>query len=170
MKILFNTIPALLVLFSFTNCASGKKLQETAPAAVEQAYFTTWTGGVKTAGSGFNLFIPVSGDVKMEMDSVFFRGKKSAIEKELSEEGLYVARFKNASEDKAKDIIMHADPKKEYGNKAPVLPEKIPFELEQDEAVVKFTKDGKTGYFRIKGIREKTNGDVKIKNPENIRH
>ena len=170
MKTLLKTLPALFVLFSFSNCANGKKLQETPPAVVDQAYFTTWTGGVRTAGSGYNLFIPVKPDAEIQLDSVYFRGRKAAIEKEASEEGLFVARFKNPSEDEGRDIIMHKDPKKEYGNKPPIILEKIPFELEPDEAVVLYSKNGKSKYFKITGIRKKESGEVKIKNPQNIQH
>ena len=170
MKILLKTLPALLVIFSFTNCANGKKLQETPPAVVDQAYFTTWTGGVRTAGSGYNLFIPVKPNSDLQLDSVYFRGRKVAIEKEASENGLFVARFKNSSENEGRDIVMHADPRKEYGNKPPVILEKIPFELQPDEAVVLYTKNGKSKYFKITGIRKKESGDVKIKDPQNIQH
>lgn len=169
MKLLLKTIPALLVLFSFSNCANGKKLQEDAPVAidVEQAYYTTWTGGVRTAGSGYNLFIPLKPNSQIQLDSAFFRGRKAVIEKVDSEAGLFVARFKNPSK---KDIIMHADPKEEYGNEPPVILEKLPFELEEDEAVVKYSKNGNSNYFRIKEVKKKESGEVKIKNPQNIQH
>ncbi len=55
MKPFYLSFSALLVIFSFSNCANGKHLQEEPPKAVQQAYYTTWTGGVKAAGSGFNL-------------------------------------------------------------------------------------------------------------------
>ncbi|MDX1603742.1 MAG: hypothetical protein R3209_11780 [Salinimicrobium sediminis] len=168
MKSLLLSFSALLVLISFSSCANGKQLQEDPPKSVQQAYYTTWTGGVKGAGSGYNLFIPVDKDSKIVMDTVYFRGKKGVLEKVASEEGLYVARFKSPAE--PRDMVMHADPKMEYGNRPPEIIEDLPFELAEGEAVVRYTKNGKEKYFRIKNIQKKDSGEVKLKNPENIRH
>lgn len=168
MKSLLLSFSALLVLISFSSCANGKQLQEDPPKSVQQAYYTTWTGGVKGAGSGYNLFIPVDKDSKIVMDTVYFRGKKGVLEKVAFEEGLYVARFKSPAE--PRDMVMHADPKMEYGNRPPEIIEDLPFELAEGEAVIRYTKNGKDKYFRIKNIQKKDSGEVKLKNPENIRH
>ncbi len=160
-----------LMFFGLTGCANGKKLQEKPPVLLEPAYYTSWTGGVKGAASGFTLFIPAETDPQVQLDSVYFRGRKAVIEKSGAEPDLYVAYFKIHSEEgKPTDVVMHVDPEKEYGNKPPQLPEKIPFELEEGEAVVKYTRNGKEKYFRIIGIQKKDSGNVEIKKPENIRH
>ena len=168
MKPFFLSFSTLLVIFGFSSCANGKQLQEEPPKAVQQAYYTTWTGGVKGAGSGFNLFVPVAANAKIELDTVYFRGRKGVLEKVASEENLYVARFKNP--DKSKDFVMHEDPKKEFGNELPVRIEKIPFELEEGEAVVRYTKDGNEKFFRIRNIEKRDSAEVRLKNPQNIRH
>lgn len=171
MKKFLQILSAGLILFGLTNCANGKKLQEKPPIPVKQAYYTSWTGGVKGAGSGYTLFIPAETKPGLELDSVYFRGRKALIEKSGSAPNLYVAYFKIPSEEgKAPDVIMHSDPKKEYGNKPPKLPEKIPFELQEGEAVVKYTRNGEEKYFRIQGITRKDSSGVEIKKPENIRH
>lgn len=171
MKQLLHIFSAGLILLGVSSCANGKKLQEEPPVALQEAYYTTWTGGVKGADSGFSLFIPAEEKEGIKLDSVYFRGRRAVIEKSGTSENLYVAYFKIPSEEgKAPDVIMHIDPRKEYGNKPPQLPEKIPFELEEGEAVVKYSKNGKENYFRITGIKKKDSGDVEIKKPENIRH
>lgn len=168
MKPFILSFSALVVLFSFSNCANGKQLQEEPPKAVKEAYYTTWTGGVRGAGSGYNLFIPVAADSEIALDTVYFRGRKAVLEKEPSEANLYVARFKNPGVDK--DFVMHKDPKMEYGNQVPAVIEKIPFELAEGEAVVRYTRDGVEKFFRIKNIQKKDSEEVRLKNPENIRH
>lgn len=167
MKSLLLSFSAFLMLISFSSCANGKQLQEEPPKAVKDVYYTTWTGGVRGAGSGFNLFIPVAADSEIQMDTVYFRGRKGVLEKEPSDPNLYVARFKNPV---SKDLVMHRDPKMEYGNEIPVVMEKIPFELEEGEAVVRYTRDGKEKFFRIKDIPKRDAGEVRLKNPENIQH
>lgn len=170
MKGFILSFSALVLLFSFSNCVNGQQLQEKPPKAIQQAFFTTWTGGVKTAGSGFNLFIPVAGDTDIVMDTVYFRGRKAILEKESTSEDLYVGRFKNPSSEHSQALIMHEDPRKEYGNKPPARIEKIPFELAQGEAVVHYTKNGKSKYFRLTGIQKKDSAELKLKNPPNIQH
>lgn len=171
MKQCLQLLSAGLILFGLTSCANGKKLQEESPVPLKQAYYTSWTGGVKGADSGYTLFIPAEADTEVQLDSVYFRGRKAVLEKSGAEPNLYVAYFKIPSEEgKPTDVVMHIDPKKEYGNKPPQLPEKIPFELEEGEAVVKYTRSGKEKYFRITGIQKRDSADVEIKKPENIRH
>ena len=55
---------------------------------------------------------------------------------------------------KDEDFVMHVDLRKEYGNKVPVL-ENIPFDLKADEAVVVYSKNGETGYYKLQGVKEK---------------
>ena len=171
MKIAIKLTSAFLLVMVFASCANGKQLQEQPPSEIGQAYYTSWTGGVKAAGSGYNLFIPVAKDAEIVLDSAYFRGRKAAVTQEVNQPNLYVARFKIPStEAEEPDMVMHADPRMEYGNKPPVILEKIPFELEADEAVLRYTKNGKVKYFKISGIEKRESRDVKIKNPENIRH
>jgi hypothetical protein len=169
-----QVIPLLglgLLLFGFTNCANGKKLQGETPVPFDQAYYSSWTGGQKDAASGFTLFLPVELDTQVQLDSVYFRGRKAVIEKSAAEPNLFLAYFKISSEEeRQKDVIMHVDPKKEYGNKPPQLPEKIPFTLEEGEAVIRYTRNGKVNYLKITGIEKKDSVGVEIKRPENIRH
>ena len=167
MKQLLQILSAGLVLFGLTGCANGKKIQEEAPLSLQQPYYTDWTGET----SGLSLFIPVEDQQGVQLDSVYFRGRGAVLERSGAEPHLYVAYFKIPSEEgKSTDVIMHIDPKKEYGNKPPQLPKKIPFELQEGEAVVKYSRDGKEKYFRITGIQKKDSTDVEIKRPENIRH
>ena len=171
MNFLLKSIPALVILFSFTNCANGRKLQEEPPVEIKQAYYTSGTGGVKGAASGFTLFLPTEGEVGVEMDSVYFRGRRTALQKESSEDKLYVASFKIPSrEANAPEIIMHKDPRMEYGNPTPQILPDIPFELKPDEAMVQYTVKGQVKYFRVKGIKKRDSAAVPIKKPKKIQH
>ena len=169
MKTFLKFLPVAIILFSFSNCASGKKLQENEPLDVKQVYCSTTTGDVRGAGSLITLIIPVEEMRDVVLDSVYFRGKKAALKKESSQKNLYIAHFKIPSADR-EDLIMHSDPKKEYGNKPPVILPDIPFELEADEAVIKFYEEGEEKYFKITGIKQDDSGPILRKKPENIRH
>ena len=171
MRAINTYLLGIFLICSLSNCANGQKVQEDAPVPFQQAYFSTHTGGVKGAGSGLNLYIPVGSfnDAGIALDSVYFRGRRAALETKPQNENLYIAYFKTSGKEKAPDLIMSSDPREEYGNRPPQIVEEIRFELEEDEAMVSFKKNGKTGYYKITGIEQKED-QVEIKYPENIQH
>lgn len=152
-----NTLKHLLFLFSasivvmgFSQCASSLQLQESTTIKFGKPYYQSWAAGIESGGSGTNLFIPVNSKPEnIVLDSVYFKGRSVALEKKTPT--LYVGRFKNVANSR-KDIIMSNEPYAEYGNKAPKLPEKIPFELADNECVVVYTENTKTRYFKITDI------------------
>ncbi len=166
---LFGIIAAM----SFANCANGKQLQEKPPLNLQQTYYTTWVGGTKGAGSGLNLFIPVipAQDAEIELDSVYFRGKSAELQTKPEDGNLYIAYFKTSDNSrKAPDLVMSSDPNEEYGNQPPEIIGNFPFNLEHNEAVISFRKNGKRDYYKINVVEKDNNGEVKIKYPENIQH
>ncbi|UJH90235.1 hypothetical protein LZ575_15300 [Antarcticibacterium sp. 1MA-6-2] len=85
-------------------------------------------------------------------NSVYFRGRKAGLQEDPNRPGSYMANF-----DKGKaDYVMHSDPKKEYGNKMHEAVEKIPFELEKDEAVIVFSEGGKEKFYKLLGIKDRS--------------
>ena len=171
MKILLKILPVSFILFSFSNCASGRKIEKEPPVEVKQAYFTSSRAEVRGADSQIALFIPVEDKKKVALDSVYFRGRKEVLKNDPENPGLYVAYFKIPSkEGLPEDFVMHSDPKKEYGNKPPVVLKDFPFDLKADEAMVRYMVDGKVKYFRINVIPKEESGPIMRKKPENIRH
>jgi hypothetical protein len=146
MKNILPLFSVVLSLVLFSSCAGNKGLQEKAPAQFQQAYTTTDAASVK-------LFIPVSAiqTERVELNSVYFRGRKAALELHPERPGVYMANFDTGKP----DIIMHEDPREEYGNKVPEAPEKVPFELDEDEAVIVFTENNTTKFYKITGIEQR---------------
>lgn len=168
MKRISTYLLAIVALVSFSNCANGKQIQEEPPVVLEQAYYTTWVGGAKGAGSGLNLFIPVKSGIGqgISMDSVYFHGRGTRLVIKPEQPDLYIGYFETAeNQEKAPDLIMSSDPMEEYGNRPPEIVQKFLFDLEKDEAVVKFTKNGKSGYFRISGIYKKDDSGNTVNDP-----
>ncbi|MFO7843475.1 MAG: hypothetical protein R6V16_06660 [Bacteroidales bacterium] len=141
--LVFTTVLAAVLLSS---CGSNKELQERSPAQFEQAYFTSTTNSLQ-------LFIPVKAIQvnRISLDSVYFRGMKSALQLDPENSGVYTAQFSTGE----KDLIMSSDPKEEYANKMPQMPVKVPFEIKEDEAVVVFEENNKKKYYKITGIKER---------------
>lgn len=143
-------------MMSFSRCSSQKKLQDKAPMSIGDVYCQSWVGGIQGAGSGINIFIPAEtlADKDVVMDSVYFRGKKVKLETKPQNSKLYIGRI-STSFNKPKNIIMSSDGNAEYGNKLPEIPEKIPFDLKDNECVVSYKEGNKIKYFKIENVVEK---------------
>ena len=146
MKSLALYASSLFILTLFTNCGSNKDLQERAPAQFQEVYYTP-------NEDGMNLFIPVAviQDEIISFESVYFRGMKSDLVQDEKQTNLYSANFSTGTGDKIMDI----DPRKENANKAPQKPEKSPFEIEDDEAILVYKQNGDTKYYKLTGIEER---------------
>jgi len=155
MRFLKNSLLLLsgfIVMTSFSQCSSAKELQDKAPMEFGEVYCQAWTGGVEAAGSGIDIFIPVEEGSITELDSVYFRGKATKLErKEFNGSVTYIGRFRSKP---AKDIVISSDPNEEYGNTIEIK-EKIPFELDDSECVVSYTSGDKTRYYKVTNIVER---------------
>ncbi|SFW43432.1 hypothetical protein SAMN02927921_01658 [Sinomicrobium oceani] len=143
----------LLLMSVLLSCAGSRKQVTARPEGLELGNVVTenWRNGAKP-GSGTTIFIPVTSESDVLLDSVYYRGKGAKLEK--VQRGNYLVYIGWFVHKPKQDIIMHADPKKEVGNRPPELPGPSPFELEDDEAVVSYVARGKTRYFKVSGITE----------------
>lgn len=137
---LFSSIFALTLI---TGCGSNKELQERAPAQFQDIYYTQ-------GENGLDLHIPVAviQDNRVTMDSVYFRGMKSPLVQDKEQTNLFTANFSTAD---GMDI-MSSDPAEENKNRVPQKTEKMSFELEDDEAILVFSQNDKTKYYKLTGI------------------
>ena len=138
---------------SFSQCSSAKKIQEKAPLVLGQVYCQSWIAGIEGGGAGLNVFIPVE-DNSIILDSVYFRGKATKLEIKSLNETIYIGRF-ISDLNKKKDIVMSSEPTAEYGNKMPIITEKIPFELKDNECVISYKEGKTTKYFKVDNVVEK---------------
>ncbi len=152
-KQILGLVILTFIMASFSQCSSAQKLQNEAPTAIGEVYFQKWIAGVEGGGSGVNIFIEtLSNDTKL--DSVYFQGQVAKLEVKPGTENEYIGRF-ISDFNKKEDMVFSSDPNKEYGNKPPQLPVKIPFELNDDECVISYSENDKTKYFKLKNIKEK---------------
>ncbi|APS40711.1 MULTISPECIES: hypothetical protein [Salegentibacter] len=138
---LFSSIFALTLI---TGCGSNKELQERAPAQFQGIYYTQ-------GENGLDLHIPVAviQDNRVNLKSVYFRGMKSPLVQDSEQTNLFIANFGTNGMD-----IMSSDPAEENKNRVPQKTEQMPFEIEDDEAILVFSQNEKTKYYKLTGIQE----------------
>ncbi|MDX1542847.1 MAG: hypothetical protein R3214_02800 [Christiangramia sp.] len=146
MKNALHLLAGVFILTIFASCGGNKDLQARIPAQFSEVYYTYNSNGIQ-------LNIPVTSiqDQRISLDAVYFHGMKSDLRKSEEKPNLYVADFRMGSS----DMVMHEDPKEEYGNQPPQIPEKSPFNIEDDEAILVFTQNDVVKYYKLAGIVEK---------------
>ena len=146
-KIIFFSV---ITAISLTFCAMKHELQTEFPQEIQSVFYQKVKKG--TESSGINFYIefknPLSANIKLE--KIYFHNQESVI-KEITK-NTFVAHF---SQDNTKeDLIMDSNPTKEYGNKAPVI-QKSKFDLQRNEAVLEYTNDGKTLFYKTSNVLER---------------
>lgn len=147
MKFLYTIFTFILFTAFFSGCGGSKILQEQPPAQFQQAY-------VVSEDNSLNLYIPVSviQTERVDLRSVYFRGMKADLEQDDERPGMYVARFNTGRG----DMVMHKNPKEEYGNRVPQRVEKAPVDIDDNEAVIVFSEKGDIKFYKITGIEERS--------------
>lgn len=147
MKFLYTLVSFVFITALFSNCGGSKILQEQAPAQFQQAY-------VVSGDNSLNLHIPVAviQPERVDLRSVYFRGMKADLEQDPERPGIYVAKFNTGRG----DMVMHKDPKEEYGNRAPQRVEKAPVEIDDNEAVLVYSEKGDIKFYKISNIEERS--------------
>jgi len=136
MKKIITIVILAIIMMSFSQCSSAQ-LDKKTPVTITNSIYQNWVGG-QPGSQGTLVSIKLNApDKKMEFDSIYFNGKAVKLQSNL---------VKNPN-----DVIMHADPKKEFGNAPPKLAAKIPFELEKNDAIISYIINDKKRYFKVSG-------------------
>ncbi len=153
MKLVSALISAIIFLSVF-NCKPAQEpllqFQSTPPLEISAPYFNTWVAGVEGGGSGVNVFLPLIENGNIVIDSLHFRGEKSAVE---TRDKLIIGRFIQFSTQK-KDLIMSSNPQYEYNNKLDLKREASPFNLPQNACVISYIINGKRLYYKVSNLKK----------------
>lgn len=145
---------ASIVLFSCssTSQVSEYKLTNKPPFNILNSFYQTEVGVQQSVK---NVILTIETDNSaVILDSIYFRNKKALLEKaQNNSNNKYVAHF--TFKNNSRNLNLHSDSKKEFGNQVPDFSTKIPFNLKQNEAVVSYLYKGKTTYFKVINIKEK---------------
>ena len=143
---------ATIIIMSCIQCSSAQ-FDKKAPATITQAIYQDWVGGRPGSKGTLVTIKLIEANKKMTFDSIYFNGKAIKIASNLQNNELTITgNFRDTF--KSRDIILHADPKEEFGNKVPKASNKIPFELQDNEAVISYFIRSKKRYFKISNIKK----------------
>ncbi len=133
---------SILSCLFFMQCSSAQKLQKEASFKTNQVYYQSWVAGVRGGGSGINVFIPVTSELKnLKLDSIYFRGHKVILTTKPQNPNLYIGRILTEGNRQDDAVLMDEN--------------KIPFDLKDNEAVVSYVENNSTKYIKLENIVEK---------------
>src|SRR5690606_17978540 len=148
MKYFMKILALWVVILGFTACGSSQKLVEKLPFTLGELRIEPWTVGEPNTQKGVNIYIPVQDldPLQGALDSLYYQGKVAKLERMTKDSyQVYIGRFMDS---KASNLILHADPKKEFGNK-PQSRVKPPFAINEDQALLKYTMENQTHYYKL---------------------
>ena len=152
MSKLATILISAIIFLSFSFCCANKNItKENDPFKVIKATYNTWVGG-QPGVKGIKVVITID-NPEIQLDSIFFRDKKTLLKKDNStESNTFVGVFTHRNT--VHDYILHENPAKEYGNTPPKALLNIPIEIKNNEALVSYLYKGNTHYYKIKEIKE----------------
>src|SRR5690554_2944673 len=152
MKYIAKLLALGVMIFGFYACGSSQKLMEKLPFTHGEVRIEPWSVGESNTQKGVNIYLPVTNlnNSEVELDSVYYKGMVASLEPTKKDDyNVYIARF---MESKPSNIILHADSKKEFGNTPPKAQVVPPFEINDNEALLRYTRNGKARYFKLSNL------------------
>jgi len=142
-----KTLLSLTFSIFLFSCSSTKFVKNP-PFNIIDATYQNWYGG-REGVRGISVKILVKDiNTNVKFDSLYFKDKKLKLfVTDVENTKLITANINTGY--KPENLQMHADPKKEYGNKLPRTNKKFPFDLKENEAVLSYKKSGKTLYYKL---------------------
>lgn len=144
-----------LTILVFAGCGSTQTqdstpiLDNTPPFEVMLATAIPWAAGVRGGGSGIIIEIQLNQNYDA-LQHVYYQGQKAPVDykKTDAQKKLYRA-YINTTANTPKELVLHKDPKKEFGNKPPT------FGLKKDQLAIIYTKKKKSYYTIVPNVQRK---------------
>lgn len=141
-----------LTIITFFACGASKvKAQNEHPFKVLQA---TYANSVVEQADLLVTTLKITIDSKeFLLDSVYFRNHKAPLKRvDTIKNAVFTGSFTTSN--LPHDYILDSDPKQEFGNTPQVTISKLPFELNDIEAIVSYFYKNKINYYKILEVKE----------------
>jgi hypothetical protein len=140
------------LLVGFTSCGSSQQsktisFEVNPPFTVSEIFAQDWVAGVVEGGSGTNVHVTFDTLIEnLKVERIYFADKILLVKQAGNNSKLFIGSYKTVS---GRDMIMDSDPTKEAKNTP--APD-FPFELESNEAVIKYNVDGTSKFFKVSDV------------------
>ena len=157
MTILKRPTKVLSLLFAFflMTMSSGCKtnvVQKKVPFTIDEKTYFHWVGG-KQGTRGTTIRITgFTTTLNLSFSKIYFQNKEFDVVPQFNGNDFVLEA--TLSEFMPPDRVMSSDPLEEYGNAPPQTGNKIPFELEKDEAVIMYAVSGSESYVKVTGVKK----------------
>ena len=145
----------MCIAVSFSQC-STLKLTETAPFTITGASYHNWVGG-QPGISGTNLILGIETTSEISIKSIYFRNRKNnpRLENRKGKEYLVVNMSTSREMISVSQSISYSGDGPMPRTKRPkVSLPKIPFNIQANEAVIKYMIGKKTFYYKVSKIKK----------------
>ena len=152
-RIIVNSglVLALFLTFLSTSCKTNV-VQKKVPFSIDEKTYFHWVGG-KQGTRGTTIRITgFSETLNLSFSKIYFQNKEFEVVPQFS--GTDFVLEATMSEFIPPDIVMSGNPLDEYGNVPPRTGSSIPFELQEDEAVIMYAVSGTETYVKVTGVKK----------------
>ena len=142
----------IIVLFLAIGCKT-QSIETSAPFSINEKVYFDWVGGKQgTQGTTIRLSGRTS-SLNLSFSKIYFQNREYGVVPQFNSEGFLLEA--NFSEMREPVNIMGTTSAIEDANK-PATPEKkkIPFDIEDDEAIIVYSVNGRDGYHKVSGIKK----------------
>lgn len=137
--------------FALFSCKTQQR-QTKAPFSIGERTYFYWVEG-KEGGKGTTIRLKgTSSTTNLSISKIFFQDHEYEVVPEIRGLDFVLTGSYIASYDKER--TMSSESLDEYGNQAPPLQKKIPFELQDDEAVIQYSVNGAEAFLKVTGIKK----------------
>lgn len=141
----------LILLVGFSQCKTQNGTTKVPFEISEKTYFN-FAGGKKGISGTTIKLVGKATTLNLTFSTIFFQNHEYKIVPDFRGDQFNLIGT-NTKLIKG-DMNMHQDAVGEYGNKAPDLTNKIPFELLNNEAILVYRINAKDFYYKIKNIKQ----------------
>lgn len=150
----FLKITKLVVGCSLILFASGCKstaTQKKTPFSIDEKSYFHWIGGEEGKRGTTITIKGYTQSLNLSFSKIYFQNREFDVVPQFNGKDFILSA--TILEPYKPDLVMSGDPSDEYGNKPPSSSKsKIPFELENDEAVLMYSVNGKESFYKVSGV------------------
>tara|TARA_B110000091_G_scaffold204672_1_gene239621 strand:- start:489 stop:953 length:465 start_codon:yes stop_codon:yes gene_type:complete len=146
-----KSITFLFLSLSLVTCKSIS-FDKKPPFKITAASYKNWVGG-QPGVHGINVYINYTSKTAIDFDSIYFRNKTVKLElKKQNEKKRLVGYFNTSTTKSKKDLQLQKDAPKPHSTINTEL--KIPFVLNENEAVISYTEASITKYYKVPNLKK----------------